>query len=68
LVEYDLTYEPLHAMKGQVVADFIVNHKVETDDECLITMSAWSLFFLWLSVRPGVQSWLCHDGTKRSDS
>jgi ribonuclease HI len=45
LVEYDLTYEPLHAMKGQVVADFIVNHKVETDDECLITMSAWSLFF-----------------------
>jgi hypothetical protein len=26
LVEYDLAYEPLRSMKGQVVADFIVNH------------------------------------------
>jgi hypothetical protein len=26
LVEYDLAYEPLRSMKGQVVADFIVDH------------------------------------------
>jgi hypothetical protein len=26
LVEYDLIHEPLCAMKGQVVADFIIDH------------------------------------------
>jgi hypothetical protein len=31
LVEYDLSYEPLRTMKGQVVADFIVNHAVDVD-------------------------------------
>jgi hypothetical protein len=31
LVEYDLTHEPLRAMKGQVVADFIVDHMQETE-------------------------------------
>jgi ribonuclease HI len=28
LVEYDLMYEPLRAMKGQVVVDFIMDHDV----------------------------------------
>jgi hypothetical protein len=31
LDEYDLAYEPLRSMKGQVVADFIVNHAVDVD-------------------------------------
>ena len=31
LIEYDLAYEPLKSMKGQVVADFIVKHWI--DDE-----------------------------------
>jgi hypothetical protein len=28
LVEYELSYEPLKAVKGQVVADFIVDHRM----------------------------------------
>jgi hypothetical protein len=29
LIEYDLAYEPLKSMKGQVVADFIVQHRID---------------------------------------
>ena len=31
LIEYDLTYESLRAMKGQVITDFIVNHRIKDD-------------------------------------
>jgi hypothetical protein len=31
LVAYDFAYEPLRSMKGQVVADFIVDHDVDVD-------------------------------------
>jgi hypothetical protein len=31
LVKYNLAYEPLRSMKGQVVADFIVNHAIDVD-------------------------------------
>jgi hypothetical protein len=33
LIEYDLTYEPLRALKGQVIADFILEHGIELDNE-----------------------------------
>jgi hypothetical protein len=29
LIEYDLAYEPLKSMEGQVVADFIVGHSID---------------------------------------
>jgi hypothetical protein len=46
LVEYDLEYEPLEAIKGQVVADFIVNHNIELcSDICVIEKGIWKMFF-----------------------
>jgi ribonuclease HI len=45
LVEYDLSYETLKAMKGQVVADFIVDHSIDTDDTCMVMVCPWRLFF-----------------------
>ena len=47
LVEYDLTCEPLKSMKGQIVADFIVEHRI--NDEHLevgyIVCTPWKLYF-----------------------
>ena len=31
LVEYDLVCEPLRSMKGQIVADFIVEHRINNE-------------------------------------
>jgi hypothetical protein len=42
LVEYDLSYELLKAVKGQVMADFIVNHNIDVNDECLVAECPWS--------------------------
>jgi hypothetical protein len=35
LVEYELLYAPLRAMKGQVVMDFIVGHAID-GETCLV--------------------------------
>jgi ribonuclease HI len=46
LVEYDLAYEPLRSMKGQVVVDFLVDHTIEVDHPIsLIQLSLWRLYF-----------------------
>jgi hypothetical protein len=36
LIEYNLSYEPLKSMKGQVVADFIIGHSMDqnSDESC----------------------------------
>jgi hypothetical protein len=46
LIEYDLIYESLSSMKGQVIADFITDHRVDVEEEisCLNTCP-WQLFF-----------------------
>ena len=33
LVEYDLVCEPLRSMKGQIVADFIVEHRINDEHD-----------------------------------
>jgi ribonuclease HI len=48
LIEYDLAYEPLKSMKDQVVADFIVGHSIDqnNDGSCnLVSIHPWKLFF-----------------------
>jgi hypothetical protein len=46
LVEYDLAYEPLRSMKGQVVADFIVDHAVDVDHSVdFVQLKPMGLYF-----------------------
>jgi hypothetical protein len=56
LREYDLTYEPLQSMKGQVVADFIIGHSIDqdSDESChLVLTHPWKLFFDGSACREG---------------
>jgi hypothetical protein len=56
LIEYDLTYEPLKSMKSQVVADFIIWHSTDqNNDESynLVSICPWKLFFDGLVCREG---------------
>jgi hypothetical protein len=46
LVEYDLAYEPLRSMKGQVVTNFIIDHAIYVDHSVgLVQLKPWGLFF-----------------------
>jgi hypothetical protein len=48
LVEYDLVYESLKSIKGQIVTDFIVEHRVDIEhnlDVGLILLTPWKLYF-----------------------
>src|SRR3954468_4752178 len=45
LTEFSLTYVPLKAMKGQVVADFIVEHGLVDFSANLVEQTNWKLFF-----------------------
>jgi hypothetical protein len=56
LIEYDLAYEPLKSMKGQVVVDFIVEHCIDQnkDKSCnLVSIHPWKLFFNDSACREG---------------
>jgi hypothetical protein len=54
LVEYDLAYEPLRSMKGQVVADFIVDRAIDVDHSVnFVQLKPWGLYFDGL---------VCHKG------
>jgi ribonuclease HI len=56
LIEYDLSCEPFKSMKGQVVADFIVGHSIDqnNDESCnLVSIHPWKLFFDGSACREG---------------
>jgi ribonuclease HI len=56
LIEYNLSYEPLKSMKGQVVADFIIGHSIDQhiDESCnLVSIHPWKLFFDGSACREG---------------
>jgi hypothetical protein len=56
LIEYDLEYESLKSIKGQVVADFIVEHSIDQNsDESynLVSIHPWKLFFDGSTCREG---------------
>ena len=47
LIEYDLTFEPLKTLKGQVLANFIVEHGIDLDDDInYLTFTPWKLYFV----------------------
>jgi hypothetical protein len=46
LIEYELDYEPLQAVKGQVLMDFVVDHAVDLEEGVgIIELRAWVLHF-----------------------
>jgi ribonuclease HI len=48
LIEYDLAYESLKSMKGQIVANFIVEHRIDSEhdiDISLVSLIPWRLYF-----------------------
>jgi ribonuclease HI len=48
LIEYDLAYESLKSMKGQIVANFVVEHRIDNEhdiDVNLVSLVPWRLYF-----------------------
>ena len=44
LTEYSLTYVPLKAVKGKIIADFIVDHSVVGTTEAYVS-TKWQCYF-----------------------
>jgi hypothetical protein len=45
LIEYDLVFESLKTMKGQVVADFIVEHRVDVEHHDSLCLDTYIISF-----------------------
>ncbi|XP_058758982.1 uncharacterized protein LOC131632216 [Vicia villosa] len=53
LTKYSLTYLPLKAMKGQVVADFLVEHSMVAMPQNYVDLVPWKLYFDGFSHKDG---------------
>jgi hypothetical protein len=56
LVEYDLRCEPIGSLKGQIVANFIVQHRIDKQlgfDVGYATFTPWKLHFDGSTCRSG---------------
>jgi ribonuclease HI len=56
LIEYDLAYESLKSITGQVVADFIIEHSIDQNNGGsydLVSIHLWKLFFDGSACRGG---------------
>ena len=61
-VEYDLACEPLKFMRGQIVVDFIVEHRINDKHDLevgYVTCTPWKLYF---------DGSVCDDGQGISDA
>lgn len=45
LIEFSLTFKPLKAMKGQIMADFIVDHVMVESSLNVVDTTPWRLYF-----------------------
>ncbi|XP_057432184.1 uncharacterized protein LOC130724933 [Lotus japonicus] len=45
LTEFSLSYQHLRAMKGQVIADFLVDHSGSKEQETVVTLKPWEMYF-----------------------
>jgi hypothetical protein len=61
LVEFDLIYESLKSIEGQIVDDFIVEHQVDIEhdlDVGLILLTPWKLYFDGSACSDGQCTWI----------
>jgi hypothetical protein len=69
LVEYDLRCEPIRSMRSQIVADFIVQHRIDKQldlDVGYVTFIPWKLHFdglshLFFQRKPSANLYACQD-------
>ena len=45
LTEYSLTYQSLKSVKGQIIADFIVDHSIIEESLNFVDVQPWKLYF-----------------------
>ncbi|XP_050908940.1 uncharacterized protein LOC127122685 [Lathyrus oleraceus] len=58
LAEYSLTYIPLKVVKGQVVANFIVDHSRTDNTVTYLELEPWKLYFDGSSHKDGTCIWV----------
>lgn len=55
LIEFSLTFKPIKAMKGQIVADFIVDHAMVESSLNVVDTKPWNFYFDGSSHKDGTR-------------